>query len=75
VGSLKETVMTEPLYPNVTVKLVGSDGNAFAVLGKCKREAAKAGVPKVELDKFLEEAMSSDYKNLLATCMKWFTIK
>jgi len=65
----------EPKYPNVKVKLVGTDGNAFALLGKCRVAAKAAGVPKEELDKFLMEAMNGDYDNLLVTCVKWFTIE
>jgi hypothetical protein len=35
--------MTLPKFPNVTVKLVGEDGNAFAILGKVMN-ALKAAV-------------------------------
>ena len=35
----------EPRYPDITVKLVGADGNAFAILGACGR--ARALVPSV----------------------------
>jgi hypothetical protein len=59
-------------YPQVKVKLVGEDGNAFFILGRCSYAAKNAGVPQEEIDKFMEEAKSSDYDNLLRTCMKWF---
>lgn len=61
-----------PKYPNVKVKLVGRDGNAFAILGRCQSAARKAKVPKAELDKFFKKAMSGDYDKLLRTCMEWF---
>ena len=62
-------------YPNVKVKLVGTNGNAFAILGKVKQELRRAKVPDVEVKKFMEEAMSGDYDNLLATCMNWVNVK
>ena len=62
-------------YPEVTVKLTGGDGNAFAVLGRCSEAARRAKVARSEIDAFLKEAMSGDYNHLLQTCMKWFNCK
>ncbi len=59
-------------HPHVKVRLVGKDGNAFAILGRCKKAAERAGVTKKEIDAFLEEAMSGNYNNLLCVCQKWF---
>ncbi len=59
-------------FPKVKVKLVGEDGNAFAILGRCRTAARNAGVPQAEINAFFEEAQSGDYDNLLRTCMKWF---
>lgn len=61
-------------YPNVEVRLVGYDGNAFVILGRCSQAARRAGVSKEEIDAFMEEATSGDYNHLLATCMKWFNV-
>ena len=61
-------------YPNVKVKLVGSDGNAFAILGKVKNALRAAKVPQAELDAFMKEAMAGDYDNVLATCMRWVDV-
>lgn len=61
-------------YPNVVVKLVGTDGNAFSILGKVTRELRRAKVPQDEIVKFQAEAMSGDYNDLLATCMKWVDV-
>jgi hypothetical protein len=61
-------------YPDVEVELTGQDGNAFNLLGIVKRELRRAGVPKSEIDLFLEEAMSGDYDHLLQTCMKWVNV-
>lgn len=40
----------EVKYPDITVKLVGNNGIAFAILGKMKTALEKAGVPKEEID-------------------------
>jgi hypothetical protein len=64
----------EPKYPNVKVKLVGEDGNAFAILGRCRTAAKREGVPQAEINTFFEECQSGDYDNLLRTCMKWFDV-
>ena len=63
-----------PKYPEIRVKLVGRDGNAFAIMGACQSAARKAKVSKEEVDKFLEECMSGDYNHLLATCCNWFDV-
>lgn len=57
-------------YPQIQLKLTGGDGNAFAVLGQVQHALRKAGVPKAEIDAFIEEATSGDYDHLLATCLK-----
>jgi hypothetical protein len=65
----------EPKYPNVKVKLVGEDGNAFAILGRVQRELKRHQVPPEDQKKFMDEATSGDYDNLLQTCMKWVSVK
>ena len=56
------------------LKLIGQDGNAFAILGLAQREAKKAGWTKEKIEKFLEECMSGNYNHLLATCMDHFDV-
>lgn len=63
-----------PKYPKVKVKLVGSDGNAFVILGKMQQALRKAKVSKEEIDAFLAEAMSGDYDNLLHICTTWVDV-
>lgn len=67
--------MVDVKYPNVKVKLVGEDGNAFAVLGRVKAAMKKSMVPAAEIRAFIEEATSGDYNHLLATAMKWVTVR
>lgn len=61
-------------YPNIKVKLVGEDGNAFTLIGLVTRALKANKVPKAEIDQFKAEAMSGDYDHLLRTCMAWVTV-
>lgn len=63
-----------PKYPNIRVRLTGKDGNAFVLLGIMQNALKNNGVPKTEIDEFLEDAMSDDYDHLLTTCMKWVNV-
>jgi len=67
--------MTDIRYPEITVRLVGVDGNAFAILGTCRQSARQAGLSQKEISAFVEEATTGDYDHLLATCMRWFTVE
>lgn len=64
----------EPKYPNVTVALTGSDGNAFMILGKVGAALKKAGVPAEDREAFARAATSGDYDNLLRTCMEYVNV-
>jgi hypothetical protein len=59
-------------YPHIAVQLTGQDGNAFAILGACRRAARKADLSDTEIAAFFDEASAGDYNQLLATCMRWF---
>lgn len=63
-----------PIY-NVCVKMSGEDGNAFAILGRVRKELLKAGVPAVEVKEFLREATDDDYNHLLRTVVKWVDVE
>lgn len=54
------------------LKLVGVDGNAFALLGKAAQVAKEN---KMDWETIRDEAMSGDYNNLLATLMKHFEVQ
>ena len=64
-----------PRYPNVTVQLTGSDGNAFAVIGKVNRELRRAGVTADVIEEFTTEATRGDYNHLLRTAMAWVEVE
>jgi hypothetical protein len=61
-------------YPNIKVQLSGEDGNAFAIIGRCRQAMRRAGVPTEEVTKFCNEATAGDYNHLLQTCMKWVDV-
>lgn len=67
--------MKDVKYPDITVQLVGQDGNAFAILGRCRMAMKKARIPESEIDNFTKEATSGNYDHLLVTCTEWFDIK
>ena len=58
-------------YPSIVVELVGTDGNAFSIIGKVTRALLRAGVTSEEVDKFHAEATSGDYDHVLVTAMRW----
>jgi hypothetical protein len=51
----------------VEMRLVGEDGNAFAIMGRFIKAARRADWSQEEIDAVLNEAKSSDYNHLLAT--------
>lgn len=67
--------MVQVICPNVTVKLVGENGNAFNILGRVIQEMRGVGIPKETIDKFTKEATSGDYDDLLVTCMKYVNVE
>ena len=68
-----------PRFPDCDVTLVGTDNNAFSIIGivarALKSYLREAGYSPNEvselLDQFRNEAISGDYNNVLITCMKW----
>lgn len=53
----------------VALDLIGSDGNAFTVMGNFRRAADRSGWPTEARDAVLAEAMTGDYAHLLATIL------
>ena len=67
--------MSEIKYPDITVNIIGQNGNAFYIFGICKRAMERAKLSQTEIDAFMTEAMSGDYDHLLATVMSWFAVE
>jgi hypothetical protein len=62
-------------YPHVTVRLVGTNSNAFSVMGAVTKSLRCGGADRAELDAFQTECMSADYDHLLRTCMRWVNVE
>lgn len=76
--------MPEVKYPDCTVQLTGTDGNAMAVLGAARRalkgylyEQEEMTSEKLlgEVHDLTAEATSGDYNHLLQTVMKWMNVE
>ena len=63
-----------PKYPDIKVRLVGNDSNAFAILANVAGALRKANVLPEEVALFYREATGGNYDHLLATCMKWVDV-
>ena len=59
---------------DITVNLIGKDGNAFGVLGTVSKALKAAGASTDEIDSYMKEAMSGDYDNLLRVTMDWVVV-
>ena len=64
-----------PKHPDIIVALTGHDGNAFAILGRCRAAARDAKLSDEEIAAFMDEAMAGDYDHLLQTAMRLFEIR
>jgi len=57
-----------------TVRLSGTDGNAFAIMSKVTWALKRAGMEK-EAEEFSKEARKGDYDHLLQTVMKYVEVE
>lgn len=53
-------------YPGVTIYLDGGE-EAFSILAKAKLALVSHGVPRDEIESFIEKAVSGDFYNMLST--------
>jgi hypothetical protein len=63
------------MHPRPRVELVGTDGNAFELLGLVFRTLREAGWSKEEIDAFQADATEGDYDYLLRTVMKYLEVE
>lgn len=54
-------------------KLVGIDGNAFAIIGKVTKTLKNAGMAD-RVPEFQRRAISGDYNKLLAVCFEYVDV-
>ena len=62
-------------FPSVRVRMIGEDGNAFAIMGRVQRAMRKGGCTSDELNEFINDATSGDYDHLLSVVRKTVTIE
>lgn len=60
--------MSDIQYPDVTVRLVGEDGNAFSVIGRVSRALKRAGYPEAAAEFQAQAFDCRDYDELLRLC-------
>ncbi|SRR5216683_762225 len=71
-------------YPAVHVKLSGTDGNSYALIGTVRHAMRKANVSKLEIGTFAKECTHPDgafglskannYDHVLRTCLRWVDV-
>jgi hypothetical protein len=66
--------MSETKYPDIEVRLVGEDGNAFAIMARVASALEDAGVSKDEIESYYTQSKSGDYDNLLRTATEWVSV-
>lgn len=54
--------------------LIDVDGNAYSIMGYTQSAMREQGFEKLEINKMLNEAMSSDYSNLIHVCSKYLNM-
>ena len=59
---------------DITVKLIGEDGNAFAILGKVRKALKRGGYGNL-IAEYTKEATSGDYDNLLRVTMEYVNVE
>jgi hypothetical protein len=57
------------------LKLSGTDGNVFSILGRAQRAARTAKMPQEKIDEYFAKAKSGDYDNALRTTMEYFDVE
>jgi hypothetical protein len=57
------------------LKLSGTDGNAFMIIGLARAAAQKAQMNPSDITAMVTEMMSGDYDNVLQTCFKHFDVE
>jgi hypothetical protein len=64
---MKDKLHCDPIPCN----LIGVDGNAFALMGHWRKNAARAGRTQEEIKLVLDEAVQGDYNQLISTLLKY----
>jgi len=62
-------------WPRPTLKLTGTDGNAYAIMAACQQAAERAGWSQDRITMMLKEMTSGDYDHLLSVAMDYFDVE
>ena len=65
---------TGPRYPEVVVKLTGSNGNALNVVGMTRRALERHDVADDVIESYIRSALSGNYGKVLSTTLEWVTV-
>lgn len=66
----------EVKYPEITVELIGQNGNIFNLIGICTRAMRRAKVSMEECNRFVDEVTSAkNYNEALAVIMRWVDVE
>jgi hypothetical protein len=57
------------------VQLVGTDGNAFSILGRVQKALRKAGADEEYVQKYQDEATSGNYDHLLVVTLGYVQVE
>ena len=60
-------------HPEISVK-IDVAGNDFRIIDHVIKAMRRAGIPADEIEKFCDEAMSGDDRELLRICGRWVTL-
>lgn len=68
--------MTDIKYPEITVELIGKNGNIFNLIACCLDAMRRAGLDKQERDNFEKEVTSArNYNEALQIIMSWVDVE
>lgn len=56
------------------VNLLGTNGNAFAIMGAVSKALKKEGADKEYIDKFKERAMSGNHNHLITVALEYVEV-
>ena len=63
-------------YTEITVELIGQNGNIFNLIGICTHAMRRGGVNRDERDKFVDEVThAGSYVEALAVIMRWVNVE
>jgi len=65
-----------PKYPIcVQIDPTSPEGNSLSVVGKVRRTLRALGVPRTEIQRFQDDALSGDREHLIAVCREWVDLQ